>query len=105
MWGGGKLVRHTIAFIHHTLSTAATPGSDIARALAEFFPDVPAPIYAAAIDRYRALNLYATDPMTKREGVDRLQQAMQSGGALDRVVPFEQVVDNSLAQVVVTTNG
>lgn len=84
---------------------AGTPGAEVARALATFFPDVPAPIYAAAIDRYRALNLYAIDPMTRRDGVDRLQAAMLSGGALDRIVPFEQVVDNSLAQVVVTTTG
>lgn len=84
---------------------AATPGSEIARALAEFFPDVPAPIYAAAIDRYRAAKLYATDPITRREGVERLQAAMRSGGALDRIIPFEQIVDNSIAQVVVTTNG
>jgi NitT/TauT family transport system substrate-binding protein len=84
---------------------AGTQGAEIARALAAFFPDVPAPIYAAAIDRYRSLKLYAVDPMTRREGVERLQQAMRSGGVLDRSVPFEQVVDNSLAQVVVTTTG
>ena len=84
---------------------AGTPGAEIARALAAFFPDVSAPIYTAAIDRYRALNLYAIDPMTRREGVQRLQAAMRSGGVLDRSIPFEQVVDNSLAQVVVTTTG
>jgi NitT/TauT family transport system substrate-binding protein len=84
---------------------AGTQGAEIARALAAFFPDVPAPIYAAAIDRYRSLKLYAIDPMTRREGVERLQQAMRSGGVLDRSIPFEQVVDNSLAQVVVTTTG
>jgi NitT/TauT family transport system substrate-binding protein len=94
-----RAMDHTLRWI------AGTPGSEIARALAAFFPDVPAPIYAAAIDRYRALNLYAVDPMTKREGVQRLQEAMRSGGVLDQIVPFEQVVDNSLAQVVVTTTG
>jgi NitT/TauT family transport system substrate-binding protein len=80
---------------------ADTPGSEVARALAAFFPDVPAEIYAAAIDSYRALGLYARDPITRREGVDRLQAAMRSGGALDRDVPFEKVVDNSLAEAAV----
>jgi NitT/TauT family transport system substrate-binding protein len=94
-----RAMDHTLRWI------AATPGAEIAHALAGFFPDVPAPIYAAAIDRYRALNLYAVDPMTRREGVERLQAAMRSGGVLDRSIPFEQVVDNSLAQVVVTTTG
>src|ERR1019366_9157743 len=42
---------------------AVTPGAEVARALAAFFPNVPTPIYAAAIDRYRALNLYGPDPI------------------------------------------
>jgi NitT/TauT family transport system substrate-binding protein len=77
---------------------AATPGAEVARALASFFPDVPAPIYAAAIDRYRSLDLYGLNPITRREGVERLHAAMRSGGALDRDVSFENVVDNSLAE-------
>jgi NitT/TauT family transport system substrate-binding protein len=79
----------------------ATPGAEVAHALAAFFPDVPAPIYAAAIDRYRALNLYGSDPVTRREGVARLQAAMRSGGALDHDIPFDDVVDNSLAEAAV----
>jgi NitT/TauT family transport system substrate-binding protein len=77
---------------------AVTPGTEVARALGTFFPDVPAPVFAAAIDRYRALGLYGTDPITRREGVERLQAAMRSGGALDRDIPFEQAVDNTLAE-------
>ena len=76
---------------------AATPGAEVARALATFFPGVPAPIYAAAIDRYKALHLYGLDPVTRREGVERLQAAMRSGGVLDRDIPFDDVIDNSLA--------
>jgi len=33
-----------------------TPGVEIHRALASYFPDVPAEIYIGAIDRYRALD-------------------------------------------------
>jgi NitT/TauT family transport system substrate-binding protein len=78
----------------------ATPGRDIQRLLAARFPDVPAAIAAAAIDRYRALDLYAADVVTRREGYDRLVAAMRSGGALRRDVPFEACVDNSLAEQV-----
>jgi NitT/TauT family transport system substrate-binding protein len=80
---------------------AGTPGADIARAVAGFFPDVPQPRLAAAIERYRALGLYAGDPILRREGFDRLQQAMLSGGALNRPVAFETCVDNALAERVV----
>jgi NitT/TauT family transport system substrate-binding protein len=83
--------------MHRTLRwIAATPGAGIARAVGGFFPDVPAPVFAAALDRYRALGLYAPDPVLRREGFDRLQAAMLSGGALSRAIPFEQCVDNTL---------
>jgi len=88
--------------MHQTLSwIRATPGAEIQRVLASYFPDVPAAIYAAAIDRYRALDLYGPDPVTRREGFDRLAGAMRSGGALKGDVPFEACVDNSLAEQVV----
>jgi len=69
----------------------------MARALADFLPDVPSPILAAAIERYRALGLYAPAPVMPREGFDRLQAAMLSGGALQHAIPFEDCVDNSLS--------
>ncbi|MBV9252195.1 MAG: ABC transporter substrate-binding protein [Acetobacteraceae bacterium] len=75
----------------------ATPGVEIARALAGFFPDIMPEIFAAAMDRYRSLGLYAPDPVLRREGFDRLQQAMLSGGALDHAISFESCVENALA--------
>jgi NitT/TauT family transport system substrate-binding protein len=77
---------------------AVTPGAEVARTLAAYFPDVPAPLFAGAIDRYRALGLYAPDPVLRREGFDRLAGAMLSGGALRAAIPFETCVDNSLAE-------
>jgi NitT/TauT family transport system substrate-binding protein len=76
----------------------ATLGMEVAAALAEFFPDVPLPIFAAAIERYRSLGLYAPDPELRREGFDRLQAAMLSGGALQRPIPFEDCVDLDLSR-------
>ena len=93
-----ELLRMTRAIAHTLRWFAATPGDDIARALVDFFPTVAPDTFAAAIDRYRALQLFATDPVLRREGFNRLQAAMRSGGALDRVIPFELCVDNSLAE-------
>ena len=79
--------------MHRTLRwMAATPGGEVARALVEFLPDVPPPIFAAAIERYRGLGLYASHPTMAREGFDRLQAAMLSGGALRHAVAFEDCV-------------
>jgi NitT/TauT family transport system substrate-binding protein len=79
----------------------ATPGAEIQRTLAGYFPDVPPAIYAGAIDRYKALGLYGPNPITQPEGVARLAASMQSGGALKRDIPFNEIVDNSLAEQVV----
>jgi NitT/TauT family transport system substrate-binding protein len=79
----------------------ATPGDEIQRELAAYFSNVPATLFAAAIDRYRALNLYGPDPVTRRQGIDRLAAAMRSGGVLKRDVRFEDCVDNTLAEQVV----
>lgn len=93
-----ELLRMTRAMARVLRWIAATPGDEIARAIAAFFPEVPHDIFAAAMDRYRALALYAPDPVLRREGFDRLQAAMRSGGALDSAIPFEVCVDNSLAE-------
>ena len=88
--------------MHWTLGwIRGTPGAEIHRVLASYFPDVPAAIFAAAIDRYRALELYGHDPVTRREGFDRLAAAMRSGGVLHRAIPFEECIDNGLAEQVV----
>lgn len=75
-----------------------TRGAEIAPLLKSFFPDVDQKIFAAAIDRYRALNLWAADPVIRREGYDRLQAAMRAGGALSKDIPFETSVDTALAE-------
>ena len=88
--------------MHRTLKwIRATQGEEIHRVLASYFPDLPPAIVAAAIDRYRALELYGPDPVTRLEGFDRLAAAMRSGGVLHRHVPFEECIDNSLAEQVV----
>jgi NitT/TauT family transport system substrate-binding protein len=81
----------TLQWIH------ATPGAEIAHTLHSFFPDLPPTLFAAAIDRYKALGLYGPDPVTRQEGFDRLAAAMRSGGALKRDIPFAECVDTSLA--------
>jgi NitT/TauT family transport system substrate-binding protein len=78
---------------------SATPGTQVARALVGFFPDVPPPVFAAAMERYRGLDLYAPDPVLRREGFDRLQAAMLSGGALSHAIPFEDCVDLDLPRI------
>lgn len=77
---------------------AVTPEAEIARALHDFFPDIPLPILASSVGRYRSLGLYAATPVMPREGFERLQQAMLQSSALSHEIPFEDCVDNTLAE-------
>ena len=88
-----------IRAVHRTLGWfAATPAEEIASKLGDYFPDVPLAIFAAAIERYRALGLWGSDPVIRREGYDRLHAAMRAAGTLSRDVAFEDCVDTSLAK-------
>jgi NitT/TauT family transport system substrate-binding protein len=100
-----ELRRMTSAMARTLRWIATTPGDDIARTLTAFFPDLAPDVFAAAIDRYRALGLFATEPVVRREGFDRLQAAMRSGGALAREIPYADCVDNSLAEQAVGSAG
>jgi NitT/TauT family transport system substrate-binding protein len=79
---------------------AASPALEIARTLSSYFPDVPVPLFAQCIERYRDLSLWATDPVIRREGYDRLHAAMRSAGTLTHDIPFEAVVDTKMAESV-----
>jgi NitT/TauT family transport system substrate-binding protein len=93
-----ELLRMTRA-VHRTLGWFANaPAPAIAEELRGYFPDLPTPIFAGAIERYRALNLWGSDPVIRREGYDRLHAAMRAAGALGKDIAFDDCVDTSLAR-------
>jgi NitT/TauT family transport system substrate-binding protein len=92
-----------IRAMHRTLGWfAATPAPEIAGLLQPYFPDVPAGLFAQCIERYRALNLWNSDPVIRREGYDRLHAAMRAAGVLTRDIAFEACVDTKLARDAMT---
>ncbi len=100
-----ELQRMTRA-IHRTLRWfAKTPALEIAGLLKDYFPDLATPLFAACIDRYRALGLWGPDPVIRREGFDRLHAAMRASGALSRDIAFEDCVDTAMAEGVVRTTS
>ena len=77
---------------------AATAPAEIARTLSAYFPDVPTDLFTQCIERYRRHRLWASDPVIRREGYDRLHAAMRSAGMLTRGISFETCVDTKLAE-------
>lgn len=91
--------------IHRTLTwVAQVDGATIADTIASYFPDVPAPLLAAACARYKALGIWGTDPVLPRAGYDRLLSGLVSGGFVSPGTPFEVAVDNSLAAEVIAAD-
>ncbi|MFO1084341.1 MAG: ABC transporter substrate-binding protein [Reyranellaceae bacterium] len=87
------------AGMHRTLAWfAATPPAEIAHLLAGYFPDVGPAIFAAAIARYRALGLWGSDPLIRREGYAWLHAAMRANGTLRRDIAYETCIDTDLAR-------
>ena len=82
---------------------ATAPSFDIADTVQSFFPDVSRDLFAACIDRYRALKLWGPDPVIRQEGYDRLHAAMRSSGILSRDIAFADVVDTGLARRAIGT--
>ena len=79
----------------------AQPPEALADAVRSFFPSVPPTLLRAAVGRYQALGIWGRNPILARAGYDRLTAGLVSGHFVKSGAPFEQAVDNSLAEEVV----
>jgi NitT/TauT family transport system substrate-binding protein len=79
----------------------AQPPEALADAVHSFFPSAPASLLRGAVARYRALGVWGRNPILPRAGYDRLKAGLVSGGFVKEGAPFEQAVDNSLAEEVI----
>ncbi len=76
----------------------ATPDAQVAETIAAFFPELAPDVLTACIARYRALEIWNTDPVLSRDGFERLRQSCLSGGLITRGADYETCVDISLAK-------
>ena len=67
-----------------------------------FFPNVAPSLLRGTVARYRELGIWGRNPILPRIGYDRLKAGLVSGGFVKQGAPFEQAVDNSLAEEVVS---
>jgi NitT/TauT family transport system substrate-binding protein len=75
--------------------------AEIARAVAGYFPELSQATLAACIERYILLGIWSRNPRLPRDGFERLQEAMLSGGLIQRRVSYETCVDTSFAERVI----
>ena len=79
----------------------AQPPEPLADAVQSFFPNVAPSLLRGAVARYRELGIWGRNPILPRTGYDRLKAGLVSGGFVKQGAPFEQAVDNTLAEEVV----
>ena len=79
----------------------ASPPKTIAEVIQPFFPTVPAALLQAAIARYLELGIWGRSPILPRAGYDRLRAGLISARFVKQAAPFEQAVDNTLAEEIV----
>jgi NitT/TauT family transport system substrate-binding protein len=81
-----------------------SPPEALAAAVQSFFPAVSAELLRAAIARYLDLGIWGGNPILSRSGYERLRAGLISAGFVRNAAPFEQTVDNSLAEEAVREN-
>jgi NitT/TauT family transport system substrate-binding protein len=82
----------------------AQPPAALAALIADYFPALDRAVLTNSLARYKAQGVWGTDPVLPEEGFDQLRRALLATGFLGRSVPFEDCVDNSLADEVVAAS-
>lgn len=73
---------------------------EIAKAIADQFPDTDLAVLTAVAQRYKDIDAWNATPVMKQEALERLETVMETAGQLehDQWVDFNRLVDNSFAE-------
>ncbi|MCZ6473364.1 MAG: ABC transporter substrate-binding protein [SAR324 cluster bacterium] len=87
-----RAMHRTLRWLH------AKDASAVAEAVVEFFPDITLNALTGALRRYKENGVWATQPVVRREGFERLKGGLLSGGFISRDIPYEECVSVRFAQ-------
>lgn len=71
---------------------------EVAEAIVDFFPDSDIETLEKALQSYKDIDAWKTNPIMKQESYDLLQTVMEEAGELEKRAPFDKVVNNSYAE-------
>ena len=75
---------------------------EIAQAIAPQFPDADQELLTAVAKNYQAIGAWCQTPVMNEEAFTRMQDIVEGAGELSSRVPFEAIVDNTIAQAVIS---
>lgn len=78
----------------------SAPADEIAKVISPYFENTDLELIATVIERYRAQESYAKDPILDEEEWENLQNIMDEAGELPKRVDYKQLVDTSFAEKV-----
>ena len=62
------------------------------------FPDTDIALLTSAVQRYKDIGAYSTDPVLTQESFDLLQTVMTAAGELEKTAPHDVIVNNTFAE-------
>ena len=96
------LLRMTRAIYRTQQWIEGNPATEIAAAIAAFFPALDRIVLTGAIARYQTQRVWGSDPVLPEDGFDRLRRGLVSSGFIRRPIAYQDCVDNRLALQVVS---
>lgn len=91
------LVRFTRALYRGMQWVEAHSPQETAEVIESYFPDTDLEVIAKITERYKAQGTWNPTPVISEAGFDHLQTVMDSAGELAKRVPFEALMNNSIA--------
>ena len=79
---------------------ASHSAAEIAEAVQSAFPDADLPTLTSAIQSYKDIDAWCTDPLLRPDSFDRLQDIIQEAGELTEKAPYDPVVNTTFANKV-----
>jgi NitT/TauT family transport system substrate-binding protein len=75
------------------------PASELAAAVAPFFPDVAPDLLLRSLQRYRDAGLWSRDTRMNPQGFARLAQSLHSGGFISRQPDYDECIEPTLNEI------
>ena len=78
----------------------ASSSEEVAEVIQPFFEDTEVELIATVVERYKAQESYAKDPILDEEEWNNLQDIMEEAGELPKRMDYNELVDTSFAEKV-----
>ena len=95
------LLRFTRGFYNAQKWLADNDAGAVAELVTPFFQDVESRVVLGSVERYKAQDTWAKDPLLREDGYNTLQDVLEESGLIRRRHPYERIVYPGFARQVI----